>query len=307
MNKAIVTKTETDVNDGASSIMQVIERCALNPNVDVDKMQKLLDMQERILERNAKHAFSMDFVQMKSKLPKVIKTKDNRQTNSKYAPLDEINKIIDPVLNDFGFGTSYKIAQSDKTVTVTAILWHRDGHTEESTITLPLDNAGMQGKVNKTEVHAIASSTTYGKRLALCALLNISTGDADDDGNAAQNYPTPQHSADNDAVSVIKEFYDLYEKMSDDLGGDCYKTYLCNTSGQSPTIEQVLSWKSTQQINWLRPRLAAMKEDWQRMKKTGEHKADDVSFVKKADAQNVKNPDIDNLPSFEDFQLPEDK
>lgn len=47
---------------------------------------------------------------------------------------------------------------------------------------MPLDNAGIQGTVNKTGPHATASSVTYAKRVAICALLNISTGD-DKDGN----------------------------------------------------------------------------------------------------------------------------
>lgn len=172
-----------------AGIMSVIERCALNPQVDVEKMQKLLDMQERILNRNAKQAFSADFVRMKPDLPKIVKTKNNHQTKSKYATLDDINTQVDPILERHGFGTSFKVSQTDTHITATATLWHEQGHTEDATVALPLDKAGIQGSVNKTDVHAIGSSITYAKRYALCALLNISTGD-DTDGNGSKKEET---------------------------------------------------------------------------------------------------------------------
>lgn len=215
------TEHQADSNNIAG-IISIIERCALNPQVDVAKMEKLLDMQERILDRNAKQAFSMDFVQMKSKLPKVARTKTNSQTKSKYAALEDINKIIDPILNQYGFGTSHRVHQDDKHVTVTAILWHREGHTEETSITLPLDKAGIQGSVNKTDVHAIASSTTYGKRLAICALLNISTGE-DDDGNLA--------GAQNISESQVKTIATLAGKLS--------SKHLAEFSKNYPNIQEI--------------------------------------------------------------------
>lgn len=188
-NVAIVHTNNSSVDESVQ-IMAIIEKAALNSAIDVDKMQKLLDMQEKILDRKAKHNFSVDFVRMKSNLPKIIRTKNNTQTKSRYASLDDINEIINPILNEYNFGTSCKISQTDKLINVTAVLWHRDGHSEETTISLPLDKSGIQGAVNKTDVHAIASSTTYGKRLALCALLNLSTGDeSDNDGNYQSNEP----------------------------------------------------------------------------------------------------------------------
>ena len=166
-----------------SAILSVIERVALDPNVDIEKLERMLDMQERVLNRNAKQAFAADFVRMKPHLPRVVRTKKNEQTKSKYAPLEDINKEIDPVLERFGFGTSTKlVSQTDRAVTVKAMLWHRDGHIEENEITMPLDDRGIAGTVNKTLPHAVSSSIMYARRVATCAILNISTGD-DRDGN----------------------------------------------------------------------------------------------------------------------------
>lgn len=171
-----------------AGIMQVITNLASDPNFDVVKLEKLMDLNERMLNRSAKEAFAADFVRMKPLLPKILRTKENTQTKSKYAPLEDINTIIDPILAEHGFGTSTKIiGQTDNTVTVRAELWHKGGHTEETTITLPLDDRGIAGTVNKTKPHAISSSVTYNKRIAICALLNISTGD-DRDGNQPSEF-----------------------------------------------------------------------------------------------------------------------
>jgi hypothetical protein len=183
MNNAVIKQEETELpaTQSAGDVMSMMIKAA--KHMDTDKLSKLMDLQERILNRNAKSEFAADYVRMKPHLPKVLRTKDNTQTKSKYAPLEEINQAVDPVLEQYGFGTATKVtAQTADSVTVQAELWHRGGHIEETTITMPLDKAGIQGTVNKTGPHATASSVTYAKRVAICALLNISTGD-DVDGN----------------------------------------------------------------------------------------------------------------------------
>ena len=155
-------------------------------SMDTEKLEKLMNLQERMLNRNAKAAYDADFVRMKPELPRVAKRKDNTQTKSKYAPLEDINLVVDPILAKHGFGTTTKvIGQNERDVTVRATLKHRDGHEEFTDITMPLDDRGIAGTVNKTLPHATSSSITYAKRVAVCALLNISTGD-DLDGNKPQ-------------------------------------------------------------------------------------------------------------------------
>lgn len=197
----------------------MMERLASNKDVDVEKLERMMAMNERILDRNAEQAFAADFVRMKPNLPKVLRTKENTQTQSKYAPLEEINTQIDPILEQYGFGTATKItAQTETTVTVEATLWHRDGHKESTTLTLPLDNVGAKGTVNKTNVHATASSVTYAKRVALCALLNISTGD-DKDGNIVSSTIDTEQAASVDvlinATKSDKKAFLEYFKVSD--------------------------------------------------------------------------------------------
>lgn len=162
----------------ASSMISAIAAAASNPDVDVDKMEKLMDMHERILNRSAKESYSRDYVEMKPNLPMVLKTHDNTQTSSKYAKLEDINKVIDPILSKYGFGTQTKVtAQTEAGITLEATLLHKGGHSESNIVFIPMDDKGIKGTINKTGPHAVSSSITYAKRIALCALLNISTGD----------------------------------------------------------------------------------------------------------------------------------
>lgn len=171
------------VSQPVNDFIAMMERLATNKDVDINKIQQIREMYNDELDRSAKREFAADFVLMRPHLPVVIRLKKNDQTKSKYAPLEDINKVIDPIIGQYGFATATNIiAQTDKDVTVEAILWHRSGHQESNILKLPIDDRGMAGTVNKTQPHAISSSITYCKRVALCALLNISTGD-DKDGN----------------------------------------------------------------------------------------------------------------------------
>lgn len=169
----------------AHNVMSLI--LSAGDSIDPVKLEKMMDLHDRLLNRQKKEAFAADFIRMKPALPKIIRMKENTQTQSRYAPLEDINTQIDPILSQHGFGTSTKIInQTPTSVTVRAELWHRDGHIEETEIIMPLDNCGAQGTINKTGPHATSSSVTYARRVAICALLQISTGD-DLDGNKAQD------------------------------------------------------------------------------------------------------------------------
>ena len=173
-----------------TTLMNLIAKMASDPSADVPKLERLIALRNEELARRAKAAYDADFVLMKPHLPLVIRTHDNTQTKSKYAKLEDINQVIDPVLSKLGFATTSKVlAQTDTTVTMLLEVRHREGHAESMELTMPIDDKGAQGTVNKTKIHAISSTITYIKRVGFGALLNISTGD-DKDGNGTKE-PQP--------------------------------------------------------------------------------------------------------------------
>lgn len=173
----------------SAAIIQVIERAAINPDVDIDKMERLLEMQERIMERNARSAYAADLARMQPELPVIaerggIKDRSGR-VQSTYALWEDINEAIKPVLAKHGFALSFRTGQEEGRITVTGVLSHREGHSEETTMHLPIDTSG-----SKNSVQAVGSSISYGKRYTAGALLNITSRGEDDDGKAAGGVAT---------------------------------------------------------------------------------------------------------------------
>jgi hypothetical protein len=184
-----------------AAILSVIERAAMNPDVDIDKMERLLQMQERIVARNAKAAYSNALAAMQPELPEVsqhgeIKHKKDGPVQSRYARWEDIHEAISPKLAEYGFALSFRTNVTDTRIIVTAILSHRDGHSEETSLPLPTDASG-----SKNAVQAVGSSVSYGKRYTACAILNIRTRGDDDGGKGGD--------ADTINESQVKVFTDL--------------------------------------------------------------------------------------------------
>lgn len=181
-----------------ATLMNLIAKMATDPQADVPKLERLIKLRNDEIAARAKREYDDDFVKMKPFLPKIISRHANTQTKSKYAKLEDINVQIDPVLSRFGFGTASKvIAQTADTVTMLLQLKHKGGHMESMELTMPIDDRGAQGTINKTKIHAISSTITYIKRVGFGALLNISTGD-DRDGNTETGQITIEQAAEID-------------------------------------------------------------------------------------------------------------
>lgn len=182
MNQEIAHRQEAvppAPGNDASAIIQVIERAAMNPDVDIDKMERLLQMQERVLERQASMDFSAAMAAMQTEMPSIAE-RGTAHNNKGYATLEDIVDTVRPIMQKHGFAVSFRVNCLQGAIEVTGVLMHKGGHREETTMQLPADNSG-----NKNAVQAFGSSTSYGKRYVLCALLNITTRGQDDDGNSA--------------------------------------------------------------------------------------------------------------------------
>lgn len=163
------------VSSETAAILSIIERAARDPNVDIEKMQRLMDMQDKVRADRAKIAYAAAFAEMQPNLPEI--PEHGKGHGSTYALWEDINELVKPVLAEHGFGISFRTGRDGQSIAVTAVLSHRDGHREETTMLLPLDTSG-----SKNAVQAVGSSTSYGKRYTASALLNLTSRGDDDDG-----------------------------------------------------------------------------------------------------------------------------
>lgn len=184
----------------ATTLIAVISRVATDPNCDLDKMERLLNMQERVMAKQAEQAFNAAMAAMQAEIPSIAK-RGKGHNDKTYATLEDMVDVARPFMHKYGFAVSFRINQAPPQITVTGVLMHKDGHREETSMTLAADTSG-----SKNAVQAIGSSVSYGKRYVLAALLNIATRGEDDNGYAA----TPHTPV---TETQAKQLRNLYDRM----------------------------------------------------------------------------------------------
>jgi len=173
--------SETSETSVALAPVLNFERLAANPSVDVAKLERLIAMHEHVLALQARTAFNQAFALMAAEIPTLVAATPGDGGKWTYAPLEQIQTAVRPILVRHGFGLSFRTEWPDpKTIRVVGILTHRDGHERESAFVSPADTSG-----SKNAVQALGSTISYGRRYTTNDLLNITTKGADDDARTA--------------------------------------------------------------------------------------------------------------------------
>jgi hypothetical protein len=195
-----------------ATLMNAITRAASDPNVNVDKLERLMTMYERISANDARVRAARAKALMQPELEGVVKRGQNSSTKSRYVKWDDILLSIRPTLGEYGFELSFRTGPVvNGMLPLTGILTHEAGHSEETTLPLPIDSSG-----SKNPVQGVGSTVTYGKRYVAGLLLNIAALDeADDDAQAAS-----RNSRRDDAEPVTVEQAAEIRKQLDEVGGD---------------------------------------------------------------------------------------
>lgn len=200
------------VSEGAV-IIQMIERAARDPSFDLDKMERLFAMHERVQDRRAQEQFNAAMAAAQAEIAPVSRNKKNEHSGAKYADLFAIADKALPIAHQHGFGLSFSEFKSEQPncLGVACKVSHAGGHSERYEFNVPLDRAGSQGKVNKTETQAYGSTFTYGRRYATCGVFNIAI--TDDDGGSK--------SAVDDRDAALAALRALVQKAGADKGKIC--------------------------------------------------------------------------------------
>lgn len=177
----------------AQGLVLMFERLAKDPAVDVDKLERLIQMQERIMKHQAKSAFDAAFAAMQAAIPQIdekSKVIVKGTLRSTYASLEDIHEAIKPVLTQHGMSIRHRTewpADRPKVIRIVGILSHVQGHSEESSFEAPMDQSEF-----RSDIQSMASTVSYGRRYTTLDLLNIATRHADNDGNKiGEKVPPP--------------------------------------------------------------------------------------------------------------------
>lgn len=189
----------------SAAVMEMISRAAADPNVDIDKMERLMAMRERMLQSEAGKAFDEAMNAAQEAMTPVSKDASNPQTRSKYASYAALDKALRPTYTKHGFSLSFDTAESPLENHVRIVCEvSRGGYSKRSHVDMPADGKGAKGGDVMTKTHATMSAISYGKRGLLKMVFNIAEGD--DDGNKASDqreYISEKQKA--ELVALIKE------------------------------------------------------------------------------------------------------
>jgi|GEM_PF-521239 hypothetical protein len=169
----------------AATPMQMLQM-AVSQNADLDKLSKLMDLQERWEKNEARKAFDAAMAAFKSNPPQLFKNKQVKfatskgTTEYKHATLDQVAIAVGEALAPHGLSFRWNVEQIQGKIRVTCILAHAAGHSECVQMEGGADDSGL-----KNSIQQVGSTVTYLERYTLLAATGMAVKDQDDDGAAA--------------------------------------------------------------------------------------------------------------------------
>jgi len=182
---AITEQRALAMSAEASALIQVISKAASDPTVDVNKLERLMEMHERITAREAQKAYTQAMAACQAEIRQVAPDADNPQTRSKYATYAKLDSVLRPIYTKHGFALEFGEQDSPKAehVRVTCDVSHIGGHTKTYHRDMPADGKGAKGGDVMTKTHAAGAAGSYGARYLLKGIFNVAIGEYDNDGN----------------------------------------------------------------------------------------------------------------------------
>ena len=263
---------QTGLAAPANPTLAIIQQAIGSDKLDVETLERLQQMYEREEARRAEAAFHDAFAKFKAECPPVIKrTTDhyNKRVNRegvtvsrKYATLEDISAVVDPVLAKHGFSYKWNDPRisDDGVITITFKLSHRLGHSE-STLSPPIPVEGGKAyeaiSANRKPTSAspqqrMGVATTYAQRYSIVAGLGLTTVDDDYDGQpiggTEQQGDTITEDQEHDLTDLCIQLADLRDQPhADAIAGVCKwrkisKLSELPASMLKPTLEKLAQW-----------------------------------------------------------------
>ena len=212
-----ITTVEVALPDSRRLSPMVAAAMAAGPTPDV--LRELLAVQREWEAGEARRAYTLALVDLRRDLPSVIGrdttvdyTSAKGRTRYTHASLAAVMMAITEPLARHGFSLAWVPETSERTVTVTARLTHRDGHAESATISAPPDTSG-----SKSPAQAVASTITLLQRYTALSLLGIATADQREDRDEDPDAVDPARNL--RAAAAVRQRGILVEEAEAELGG----------------------------------------------------------------------------------------
>lgn len=189
--------------DGANLLAMAVEK-----NLDVDKLEKLIALRNAEIERQNQEAFETHFAAMQADLITVRKEKAAKdgsgKTMYKYAPLELLQEVNGPVIAKHGFSYSWReeAIPEGKRVVMRISGW---GHSKETSFDVPM----VQGTQRMNAVQVAGAMSSYGMRYTFKAGFGIVVADEDQDAIELTAGQAMDYSAQLATIANCKTMADL--------------------------------------------------------------------------------------------------
>lgn len=165
----------------------VLLQMAVAQGADLDRLERLMALQERWEANESRKAFTNAMTEFKAEPLTIFKRKrvGYETTNGEFvgyshAELSDVTDVVGPAMARHGLSYRWSVKQDAQRINVSCIVTHKQGHSEAVTMDAAPDNSGK-----KNGIQQIASACTYLQRYTLLAVTGMSTKGMDDDGQGA--------------------------------------------------------------------------------------------------------------------------
>lgn len=173
--------------DNAAQNIGELLRFAIERNVPVEALEKLVALHERISERDAAREFAAAMAAFQAECPPIkhsrtadITTNAGASFKYTYAELDEIARVVNPILAKHGLSYSWDSKVEKDVLDCVCTVRHINGHSVSSKFSLPIENKSAMSPQQK-----VGAALTFAQRRSLSAVLGLTTTDTDTDARDA--------------------------------------------------------------------------------------------------------------------------
>lgn len=187
---------------GANQVQRLFE-LAIDKGLDVQGLEKLVTLHERVADRAAAQEFAKALAAFQEECPPIRKTSTVQVTprsgmkySYNFAKLEEIVRVVRPLLVKHGLSFSWDSETGEKTIKSTCTLEHVNGHKRSASFSCVIDSPSPQ----MPQQHKTSGSNTFARRQALVQVLGLTTTEPDDDGHPVGDTITDSQVADIEAL-----------------------------------------------------------------------------------------------------------
>ena len=156
-------------------------RYAMESGADLDRLERLMQMQTEWEKREAQKLFTEAMSAFKAEDIVVTKDRHNKHFDSRYSSIGNLVGTVTPFLSKHGLSADWDL-EDGQNIKVTCTITHRGGGFKSVSFSGPPDTSGSKNVIQQRK-----STVTYLKSVTFESVCGIATTDAnlDDDGNGS--------------------------------------------------------------------------------------------------------------------------